>query len=30
MMIQAPGAEKVAERSGGMKEAMKEIMSMSM
>lgn len=30
MMVQAPGAEKIAERSEGMKEAMKDIMSMSM
>jgi len=30
MMVQAPGAEKIAERSGDMKNAMKDIMSMSM
>lgn len=30
MMVHAPGAEKVAERSGGMKEAMKDMLSMSM
>lgn len=30
MMIQAPGAEQIEKRSGGMKETMKEIMAMSM
>lgn len=30
MMIQAPGAEMIAKRSGGIKETMKDIMSMSL